>query len=474
MTTPDEDNATITISNPANGETYKVAKLFDATVSTTTTDGESTSIAYTGTIPSTLSSYFEYVNGTDGTNGIKATDALVLSDTTVQAALKTWAEANVTNSAVSDGTKPLNFTGLPYGYYIITTTQGEALLTVDSTNPVAKVIDKNTTPPINNPTKTADDDDVFIGQTVTYTISFDTANFDEEKPITKYVIKDDFAEGVLTDVKVTSVKVGDTDIGTTTDGAYSIQFDANGKIEIPWVDVNGKSLYKNGAKLTITYTATVSASAKVDGSGNINTVILSHVTDGEPVPYEIPITETIYTYAIALQKVDQEGKPLAGAKFQLPFYVQETADTTDGAYIYAGTTAGTGLVNELTTPDSGLIIVKGVATGTYSITETEAPEGYNKLSDPVSVTAVKTGAETTNTTTYFDADGNQIDQHSETGFDVLVEIDELAATPIVVVNKTGTELPSTGGIGTTIFHVAGAALVLGAGIIMISKKRVNG
>ena len=61
---------------------------------------------------------------------------------------------------------------------------------------------------------------------------------------------------------------------------------------------------------------------------------------------------------------------------------------------------------------------------------------------PVSVEAVKTGA-TTSVTTYFDKDGNKVGEHTDEGFDVLVTIDDLAATPVVVVNKTGTTLPST-------------------------------
>ena len=184
----DTTKATISITNPANGVTYKIAKLFNATVSTAQTEGVSDSIAYTGTIPESLTAYFEYVNGTDGTNGITAVDGLDLSDETVQAALKAWAEANVTAQAVSDGSKPLEFINLDFGYYVITTTQGETLLTVDSTRPNATVVVQNTTPPVNNPKKYAGeeeaeeaedtDNNVFIGQTVTYTIEFGTASYD--------------------------------------------------------------------------------------------------------------------------------------------------------------------------------------------------------------------------------------------------------------------------------------------------------
>ena len=466
-----DGKGSITISNASKGETYAVYKLFDATVK-----ADGTSIAYTGTIPSTLTDYFEYVNGTDGTNGINAKASAKKEDGTLvdaaRDAIAAWAETQTAAaSVVSDGSE-LTFQGLDYGYYAVTTTQGEQTISVDSTMPNVTIIDKNTTPPVNQPTKTADDDDVFIGQTVTYTVSFGTANYDGTEQITKYTIADNFANGVLTNVKVKSVKVGGTDIGTTTDGVYSIQF-VDGKIAIDWIDKDGNNLYANGATLEITYEATVAASAAIDGAGNTNSVTITYTTD-EDHPYEIPVTETVYTYAVAIQKVDQAGAPLAGAKFQLPFYVQATADATDGAYIYAGTTAGDGLVNELTTPASGLIIIKGVETGTYSFTETEAPKGYNKLGSAVSVKAVKTGETTTSSTTYYDKDGNVVEEGAETvDHTVVVSIDELAATPVVVVNKTGAELPSTGGIGTTIFYIIGAILVIGAGVVLVTRRRMN-
>ena len=462
----DTTKATITITNAANGETYKIAKLFDASVTGT----EGGSIAYSGKIPEALAAYFT----ADTAGNISATDALNLSDENVQAALKTWAEANVTAQAVSDGTT-LEFINLDFGYYIITTTQGETLLTVDSTNPNASVIDKNSTIPINNPTKKADDDDVFIGQTVTYTVSFGTANYSTEngetsKQIVKYIISDNFASGALTDINVTSIKVIDKE-GTETPLTVK-QFNDDGKIEITWAE-NGESLYANGSTLVITYTGTVASSAAIDGNGNVNTVTIDYEDkDGDGSPEQHTVTETIYTYAIAVQKVDQSGNPLAGAKFQLPFYVNATADT-DGAYIYAGTTAGTGLVNELTTPASGLIIVKGVQQGTYSLTETEAPEGYNKLTAAVEVVAKKTGATTTSTTTYLDEDGNVVDEETETGSTVTVTIDELSAGSVVVVNKTGAELPSTGGIGTTIFYIIGGILVIGAGVVLVTRRLMN-
>jgi LPXTG-motif cell wall-anchored protein len=459
----------ITISNAAKGETYAVYKLFDATVSTTTTSGgESTSIAYTGTIPSGLSAYFVK----DSAGNITATAAAKASDGSLTpeavAALTAWTSGKTADaSATSDGSE-LTFAGLPYGYYVVTTTQGNTAISVDSTRPNATIIDKNTTPPVNNLSKSADETDVYIGQTVTYTVSFNTANYDGTKQIVKYEITDAPAANSLTNITVTEIKVGSTPIATQ-------QF-SNGKITINWTEngVAGQSLYANGAKLEITYTGVVADTAAIDGAGNKNTVTVKPILDDgtSPDPSTYTDDETFFTYAIALKKVDQSGQPLSGAKFQLPFYVKETA-ASDGAYVYAGTTAGTGLVNELTTPASGLIIIKGVKTGDYSITETEAPNGYNKLTAPVIVTATKTGQTTTSTTTYLDADGNIVNQEVTGGSTVLVTIQELAATPVVVVNKTGVELPSTGGIGTTIFYVVGAMLIIGAGVVLITRRRMN-
>ena len=181
----------ITISNAAKGEKYKVVKLFDASV-TGTADG---SIAYTGNIPDSLSAYFTK----DSAGNITATAAAGSGDNMsdgLKAALKAWA-GTANDGTVSDGSE-MHFNNLDYGYYVVVTTQGEALISVDSTNPNATVIDKNTTPPVNNLSKSADETDVYIGQTVTYTVSFNTANFDGQKQIVKYEISDAPAANSLT------------------------------------------------------------------------------------------------------------------------------------------------------------------------------------------------------------------------------------------------------------------------------------
>lgn len=277
---------------------------------------------------------------------------------------------------------------------------------------------------------------------------------------------------------VTSIIVdNDGNNATTTDqDNVTVQFDDNKKIVIAWYDeAKSQFKYNNGATVTITYTAVVTDKAAIDGNGNTNKVTVTWTTKGsdEPDPNnKIDTKETIFTYAIALKKVNNKGVALPGAVFEFPFYVKSTADATDGAYIYAGTDPGTGLTNRITTPDSGVIVVKGVKTGNYVITEVKAPDGYNKLTDPVTVEAAKIGKTTTQTTVYLDKDGKVVDESAKVT-EVKVDIDTIAATAVVVVNKAGTELPSTGGMGTTVFYVLGAVLVLGAVVLLVTKKRMN-
>lgn len=466
----------ITISNAAKGETYTIYKLFDATV-----NADGSSIAYTGEIPESLKTYFTadtngYISATE-----KAKDGENMSEG-LKTALKAWtATATATATAESDGSA-LNFKGLAFGYYVVTTTQGDMLISVDSTMPDVTIVDKNSSAPSDlskTATATGTDKSFSIGDTVTYTVRFKTSNYygagTGAKKILSYTIEDTLPD-FLTSVNVTSIIVdNDGDNATTKDQVdVTAQF-ADKKIVIDWYDeANSKFLHDNGATVTITYTAVVTEKAHIDGNGNTNKVTVTWTTEGDepPVPGKLEKEETIYTYAIALKKVDNKGKALPGAVFEFPFYVKSTADATDGAYIYAGTNPGEDLTNQITTPDSGVIVVKGVKSGSYKITEFKAPDGYNKLTAPVTVEAVKTGETSTHTTVYLDEDGKVVNEDTKV-IEVKVDINTIAATAVVVLNKAGTELPSTGGMGTTIFYVLGAVLVVGAGVLLVTKKRMS-
>ena len=476
VTVAGDGKGSITISNAAKGENYTIYKLFDATV-----NADGTSIAYTGEIPESLNTYFTK----DGNGYISATKAAKDGENMsegLKTALKTWTATEKSTAKIESDGSALTFNGLAYGYYVVTTTQGDLAISVDSTMPNVTIVDKNSSTPkdlTKTATATGTDKSFSIGDTVTYTVRFKTSNYDgageNAKKIVSYTIEDTLPN-FLEDVTVTSIIV-DNDGNDKTTGdqtKLNAQFNEDKKIVIKWYE-NNQFLYANGATITITYTAKVTEKAAIDGAGNTNKVTVTWTTEGgnEPGPGKLENEETIYTYAIALKKVNNEGKALPGAVFQFPFYVKKSTTDVDGVYIYAGKDAGEGLTNQITTPDSGVIVVKGVKAGTYEIKEITAPDGYNKLTAPVTVEAVKTNSTSTHTTVYLDENGNITKTQTEKTTEVKVDIANIAATALVVVNKAGTELPSTGGMGTTIFYVLGSALVLGAVVLLVTKKRMS-
>lgn len=466
----DADNATITISNASKGVTYSVYKLFDATV-TGTADG---SIAYQGTIPSSLADYFEVINGADGSsNYVKLKTGV--SEENLFAALKTWAAGETALiSEVSDGSV-LNFKGLPYGYYVVTSTQGTgAAITVTSTNPNASIHDKNTTIPVNDLKKTVNSGDkvVSIGDTITYTITFKTANYDGTDQIIKYTIADTLPD-FMADVTVTSIIV-DNDANTaTTDDQVNItaQF-SNKKIELTWAE-NGTSKYNNGALVTVIYTARVTDKIVAGNvESNANTVTVTPATSkGDIESKKDDSSETIKTFAAALQKTDESGNDLAGATFQVPGLTVTGSNGNYTVVSYDPTSQTTGTV--MSTDDTGFLAIRGISDELpVNIIEVNAPDGYNKLTDPARLNVVQTSTTTTITTKYYE-NGVEVDSKTETTTTEISTNDDLVNGATRVVNRTGATLPSTGGMGTTIFYVLGAILVLGAGVVLVSRRRME-
>ena len=514
----DGDGATITINNPAKGETYSLYKLFDATVS-------GTNISYQGTVPTGLTDYFV----ADANHNITPTSAIAtiaqdgsISDVhmtdALKAALETWANSTAAQSskvayATSDG-DALEFTGLPYGYYVMITSHksdavgdaaAKAAITVCSTKPNATINDKNTNTP--SADKQVEDDTVSIGDTLTYTATFDAPNYmakkngsnGESEQVVSYTIKDTLPD-FLSTVRISSVKIQQPGVATdvTLDGYTA--FDATTKsITIPWVKeqvptTNHKytSLYKAGSKIIVTYTAVLTASANV-GAANVNTVSIMPNVDRPtgPAPYqdedEWNDSATVYTHAAALQKKanSADGDNLAGAEFAFNGLIVSGVPGfyTVVSYDPSSNTPGTIMKCDST----GKLVIAGIdADSTTAIklvgTETKAPEGYNQITGTFDLTTIVMSTETTTThgsrTTYYDADGNIVDEQVTGGSSVArTEITDISTIPAAniqpVVNKSGTELPSTGGIGTTIFYVAGIVLVLGAAAIIIARRKAE-
>lgn len=502
----DADNATITINNPAKGETYTLHKLFDATY-----NENDKNIAYQGAVPDSLQTFFTADDGY-----ISPTDAIAVKDENgkikgtemtpeLQTALEAWAKtAPVTDEAVSNGDSSLIFTGLPYGYYVVTTshidsTAAKAVITVTSTQPNASIYDKN----VNQPSadKTVDKDSYSIGDTITYTGTFNTTNYigegENSKQVVDYVIQDTLPE-YLTNVKVTKITIGatETDPGTVFEGEAlnDLQFGkvtvgsttyAEKAICIPWADPNGDGTYTNryaqGAKIVITYTAKLTSTTNINAADTNTISITPVVVDGsDKKPWDETWEDTaeIATYAAAIKKVDENGNALAGAQFTIKGLTVEKVD--DGVYrVVTYNSSDEAAESEaLATDTNGKLYIVGLASDvTLTVTEFKAPDGYNKLTETEELkpqVLTKTIYETSGER-HYDEDGNLVSSSSTTTTTETVtkNLSELDVAALEIVNQQGTLLPSTGGIGTTIFYVIGGILVVAAGVLLVTKKRMK-
>ena len=465
----------ITIKNTAIGETYSIYKVLGAT--TNSTGG----IDYLEPIPEDLADYLEATTITKNGNTYNVIGKKAgVEDADLFAALKTWAEGqSATDSKVADA-NTVQFTDIDAGYYVVISTQGTTVMVDSATNPAAEIYEKNTTEIVNEG-KEADGTSYSIGDTITYTAKFLTTNYtgtgETAKQVYAYKIEDTLPE-YLSNVTVTSIIVDEDADATTTDDQTNVTTQFSGKtITIDWVDEDGKSLYKNGAEIIVTYTATLTSTVNVNAD-NTNTISITPLDkDGEPSQEPLENTAVITTYAAGLKKTDGTNA-LAGAKFAFNGLTVVAGDEAGVYIVSAYNPESDELGTEMSTDANGKLYIIGLAEDvTLTGTETVAPDGYNKLESTFDMPAQKLDEEviTTSGTRYYDADGNLVAEESSTTTSKTVEknLSDLDETAITVVNNAGSELPSTGGIGTTIFYIIGAILVIGAGVVLVTRRRMN-
>jgi LPXTG-motif cell wall-anchored protein len=438
--------ATITIQNAQVDKTYKFYKLFDATV------GDNGAIAYTlpsGKTAADVASYFDVDSAGNVTAKSTTTQSVVGSDD-----FKAWAKtfvggASATPTASTTANEnTLSFTGLTYGYYFIESSLG-ATITVDSTTPQAYVVDKNADGP-NSATKDANVESARIGTTVNYTVKYNATNYvmvgGEGKQITGYTIVDTptnlaiNADSVVVKVKSTVTQTEQTVTPTTK------TVDSNGKLTIvlPWVDSDNNSIYDTPSEVTITYSATVlpGAAGVTNRTGEAtNSAKITYNYDGGSGNTNTE-TETVKTYGFTINKTnDNQTTTLQGAEFKL--YNDPTGGTpikfvklSDTMYrIAVSTDAASDCVEVI---PAGMTHISGLEDhATFYLEEIKAPAGYNKLTSR-----------------------QKVEVNGDT-------------TTANVVNKKGTELPSTGSFGTKMLYVVGASAILVAFVYMVAKRRVK-
>ena len=474
------NDGSITISNATVGAEYAVYKVFDLTYS-----GNAVSYTYTKTDGS--GALYTALTGEDSPFTLTASSKVnvynvSLKDGKTAADVSTFLTDNKalltqTGESETATSSEVKFENLPYGYYYITSSLG-TVVTIDSAKKDVTVIDKNQTPGWDpedpkNPDEsgeqgkfvaTSADGDfaktstAAIGDTAYFKINAFAPKYAGDKLVATYKFVDTLADGFTYNEDLKVMLNGNA---LTEDTDYTVTV-SNQTIT---VEVNAGTItnYPVEAHLSITYSATVDENAVYD---NTNTVDMSwkvypNDNNGDPDPSKPPVepsgpndptyppdsTTDTYVFGFNVQKYKEEakeGNELTGAKFKL--YDAQNAGNeipvvkvSEGVYRVA-VEGETGVEIE-----AGAAQIFGLDEKTYYLEETVAPDGYNILTERVPVEIAK----------------NNVDNSG------------ILNGTINVINKTGTLLPSTGGIGTTIFYALGAVLVVGAGVVLVSKKRMG-
>lgn len=452
------ETGTITIDNAVTGQTYTIYQILYLE----SYNADSNAYAYKAT-----EAWKSFVEGTDVKDIYMHTDeqgyvtwkegADVAAFAKLAQAYAADAKNKVTATKTQEATSPtVTFTGLNLGYYLLDSSLG-TLCSLDTTNPTVTIKEKNAEP---TNVKTVQEDstgnygdknDADIGQTVNFQSTI-TAQAGAEN----YVFHDKMSTG-LTYTGVTGVTLNGTSVEAK--GNYTVktsELTDGCTFEVVFTKAFCDTLKAND-KIVISYTATLNEKAVVGTDGNSNESKVEYGESGKTTTTP-PSTTTTYTWKVDVLKyaeVTPEGssateeKPLSGAVFILSKNNKGEAPIaliSEGNNVYRVAKADeTNTVTEITTDSTGKFTIKGLDSDTYYLIEKTAPAGYNTLKEAVQVTIGKDG-----TVSYGTSTGE-----------------------VKIENNTGTELPSTGGMGTTIFYVLGGVLMAGAFVLLVVRKRMR-
>ncbi len=452
------ETGTITIDNAVTGQTYTIYQILYLE----SYNADSNAYAYKAT-----EAWKSFVEGTDVKDIYMHTDeqgyvtwkegADVAAFAKLAQAYAADAKNKVTATKTQEATSPtVTFTGLNLGYYLLDSSLG-TLCSLDTTNPTVTIKEKNAEP---TNVKTVQEDstgnygdknDADIGQTVNFQSTI-TAQAGAEN----YVFHDKMSTG-LTYTGVTGVTLNGTSVEAK--GNYTVktsELTDGCTFEVVFTKAFCDTLKAND-KIVISYTATLNEKAVVGTDGNSNESKVEYGESGKTTTTP-PSTTTTYTWKVDVLKyaeVTPEGssateeKPLSGAVFILSKNNKGEAPIaliSEGNNVYRVAKADeTNTVTEITTDSTGKFTIKGLDSDTYYLIEKTAPAGYNTLKEAVQVTIGKDG-----TVSYGTSTGE-----------------------VKIENNTGTELPSTGGMGTTIFYVLGGVLMAGAFVLLVVRRRMR-
>lgn len=401
-----------------------------------------------------------------------------------------------TKTATGSDDNTATFEQLVPGYYLVqpdkgstsTTRKTDAMLVNVPSDKAATLQLKSEYPSVEKKVDTdKTESNAQIGQSVNFTLTSkvpDMSEFDTYY----FAFKDTMSKGLTFDESSVTVTIGEQTLTKDTDFKVTTAKDANTSatnitIEILNMKNAGTAKYTAGADIKVTYSATLNKDAVVGNTGNKNEAKVEYQNGPNQDNHGTsnPSITTTRTYPVKVQKHAFEdtadaNSVLAGAKFALSTsktvptftkgddgsYTLDTSDInvvrlvgSDATYRVAETNNEEGAVTYFTTVATQATTINGLKAGTYYLHEIEAPEGYNKLTAPVEVTITETKGE----------DGKVTGVTYKVG-----GTDQSANDTVKVENKTGSMLPSTGGMGTIGLTALGVGVVA-LGVLAPKKKK---
>lgn len=322
----------------------------------------------------------------------------------------------------------------------------------DKPSLVKKVKDINDT--TGTETGWQDSADYDIGDEIPYQL---TATMGDLSHYKKYYVQFHDKMEHLTFTEITSVKVGGTVLSS---GQYTYTWNTESKeLTVTIEDVKIYNASK-GTAVVVEYKATLDSDAVIGSTGNPNTAYLKYSNNpnnaGSGETGQTPTDKNIvFTYKTVVNKVDQDGNPLEGAKFEL-------FKKVGNAWISLGEPEAKAANATDPTSKKNVFEWKGLDDGQYKLVETVTPRQYNTI-NPIEFTIEASHEETSDNPTLI----------SLTGGDKFTGDVSNGTLTAGIENNLGSTLPETGGIGTTIFYVVGVVLMLGAGVLLITKRRMS-
>lgn len=455
----------ITISNAIPGTEYKAYKMFDLSY---TSGDETKPASYSYKVVDKWADFFETGTGktyipVDDTTGYAGKPTFRADSTEAATFAKAALEYATTNGITATKTQiagqadagkdtaTVKMDGLALGYYLVDTNAG-ALCSLGTTDYTAVIKEKNEVPSVVKQTKVDNEDWAKENyQQIGKVVEFKTT-IHAKKGAQKYVLHDTMTDGLTFNGSV-QVKVNNANLNADTDYTFTTNPGDGCAFHVALTDSYCNSI-TDDKDIEVYYSATVNKNA-VKSNVETNETWLDY-GEGHETTKDSTKTKIYQFDLVKYTKVDETKHLLDGAEFKL---YEDQDKNTVVKFVYDNTTQTYRVADSSEAGDAtikvegGKVTLTGLKKKTYYLEETQEPRGYNKLN----------GLQTVNL--------------GESGFVPTASVNQTAKTytdgGYGVENNAGTTLPTTGGIGTTIFYLIGGGLMVAAAVLLIAKKRME-